>query len=100
MPDLCDGEIEVDAEGRVYLVGEPDRNGVPPRRLLYEGQVTTGGDVLRDFGRSGQPVPVGKVHAFPIVPGRGEVRDGMIYFPGTVQRPQVHAKTRAQAKRA
>jgi len=98
MPELCDGEVEVDAEGRVYLVGDPDGSGALAKRLLYEGQVTTEGDVLRDFGRSGQPVAVGKVHPFPIVPGRGEVRDGKVYFPGTVQRPQVHSKTRGQAK--
>jgi len=100
LPDLCDGEVEVDAEGRVYLLGERDAGGCQAQRMLFEGQVTAEGEVLRDFGRSGRPVAIAKIHPFPIVPGHGEVRDGKVIFPGTIQRPQVHRSTRVRAKRA
>lgn len=83
VPDLCDGDVEIDADGRVYLLAEQDK------RLLFQVHVTPEGDVLRDSNRNGQAVSSGKVHPFPIVPGRGEVRDGKVVFPGTVQRPQI-----------
>ena len=82
VPDLCDGDVEIDADGRVYLLVEQDK------RLLFQVHITPEGDVLRDSNCNGQAVSTGKVHTFPIVPGRGEVRDGKFVFPGTVQRPQ------------
>lgn len=88
LPDLCDGEVEIDEEGRVYLVS-PSTDGKPYERLLFEAQVTADGTVLGHANGNGQPAVVRQVHPFRIVPGRSEARNGKVIFPGSVQRPQV-----------
>jgi hypothetical protein len=52
-------------------------------------QVTEKGEVFMDRDGSGNPVLVDRVHPFSIQPGRSEVRDGKVVFPGTQQRPFV-----------
>jgi len=83
-PDLVDGEIEFDHEGRVFLVehanGEHGQNEVRRTLLL---QVKENGDVVRDGRR------VSRVHPFPFSNGRGEIRNGHVVFDGIPQRPTI-----------
>ncbi|HEV2416441.1 MAG TPA: hypothetical protein VGX94_01420 [Terriglobia bacterium] len=98
LPDLGDGEVEIDEDGRVYLVS-PSPDGKPFRRLLFQGQVTRDGEVLARPNGNGQLAVVKEVHPFPVVPGRSEARNGRVAFPETVQRPQVNINlSRQQAK--
>jgi hypothetical protein len=97
LPDLCDGELEIDEEGRVYLV-LPSTDGRLYQRLLYHAQITEDGKVLGRPNGSGQPEVVREVHPFPVSPGRGAARNGKAIFPGSVQRPQVQVNpSRPQA---
>ena len=84
-PDLVDGEIEFDHEGRVFLVdhlkGENGENEVRRTLLL---QIKQNGDVFREGRR------VSRVHPFPLNDGRGEIRDGHVVFEGIPQRPTVN----------
>ena len=45
--------------------------------------------MFRDYDRKGKPVAVERVQPFPVQPGRSVVRNGMVVFSGTVQRPKV-----------
>ncbi len=84
-PDLVDGEIEFDHEGRVFLVehlkGENGENEVRRTLLL---QIKENGDVFREGRR------VSRVHPFPLNDGRGEIRDGHVVFEGIPQRPTLN----------
>ena len=52
-PDLVDGEIEFDHEGRVFLVEhQKDENGSNERRRTLLVQIQANGEVFRD----GRPV--------------------------------------------
>jgi hypothetical protein len=90
LPELCDGEVEVDEDGRVYLVS-PSTDGMPYKRLLFQAQVTSDGKVLGRANGNGHLEVVRQVHPFPVMPGRGEARNGKVIFPGPVQHPQVNA---------
>ena len=47
VPELCDGEVEIDAEGRVFLVAAfPNGDGSLHERRIFHMQVTEKGDVL------------------------------------------------------
>ena len=93
IPEACDGEVRIDSEGRVFLINPcsgPD--GQIQERELFEVQVNPKGEVLRDFGREGRPVIVGRIRPFPIEAGRSVVQNGTVVFPGTVQRPKVQGR--------
>jgi hypothetical protein len=84
-PDLVDGEIEFDQDGRVFLLEHlPGENGQIEalRTLLLE--IKENGDVIREGRR------VSRVHPFPIHNGRGEIRDGRVVFDGIPQRPTLN----------
>jgi len=84
-PDLVDGEIEFDHEGRVFLVEHANReNGKDEIRRTLLLQITENGDVFRD-GRL-----VSRVHPFPLSDGRGEIRNGHVVFEGIPQRPTIN----------
>jgi hypothetical protein len=84
-PDLLDGEIEFDQEGRVFLVEHvTGDNGQSETRRTLLLQITENGDVLREGRR------VSRVHPFPLTNGRGEIRDGHVVFEGIPQRPTVN----------
>jgi hypothetical protein len=84
-PDLVDGEIEFDHEGRVFLVEHlKDENGSNERRRTLLLQIKENGEVFRD-GR-----PVSRVHPFPLGDGRGEIRNGHVIFEGIPQRPTLN----------
>lgn len=88
VPGLCDGEVEFDKEGRVFLVEQlPTRNDTyfGGRVLLVE--VTDEGDILMDGRR------ISRVRPFSLQNGSGEVRDGKVIFAGTVQHPTVRSRT-------
>jgi hypothetical protein len=83
-PELVDGEIEFDGEGRVFLVERTsDANDQPQERRTLLLQVKENGDVLRNGQR------VHRVHPFPLQAGRGEIRNGHVVFEGIPQRPAV-----------
>ena len=90
VPEMVDGELVIDAEGRVFLVDQVAQNGNPAaERQIFLMQVTEDGRVLMDYGRNGQPVERERIHPFAVKPGRSEVRNGTIVFPETQQRPHV-----------
>jgi len=82
-PELVDGEIEFDSEGRVFLVERIDADGQAQERRTLLLQVKQNGDVIRN----GQQVS--RVHPFPLQSGRGEIRNGNVVFEGIAQRPSV-----------
>jgi len=83
-PDLVDGEIEFDHEGRVFLVEHANgENGKSEIRRTLLLQITQNGDVFRDGRR------VSRVHPFPFSNGRGEIRNGHVVFEGIPQRPTI-----------
>ena len=84
-PDLVDGEIEFDQEGRVYLVEHAtgDSGNSETRRTLLL-QIKGNGDIVRDGRR------VNRVHPFPLANGRGQIRNGHVVFDGIPQRPTIN----------
>src|SRR5262249_18938749 len=83
-PDLVDGEIEFDHEGRVFLVEHANaEHGQTDIRRTLLLQIKSNGDVIRD-GRH-----VSRVHPFPFSNGRGEIRNGQVVFDGIPQRPTI-----------
>ena len=90
IPSLCDGEVEIDSEGRIFLV-QPftQPNGQIVERLIFMAQVTKAGEVFTDRDEKGSPVVLERVRKFPIKPGRSAIRDGKVVFPDTQQRPQL-----------
>jgi hypothetical protein len=94
VPNLCDGEVEIDAEGRIFLV-QPftQPNGQVVERLIFMAQVTKTGEVFTDRDERGSPVVLERVRKFPIKAGRSEVRNGKVIFPDTQRRPQLPGRT-------
>jgi hypothetical protein len=86
-PDLVDGEVEFDHEGRVFLVermnGEHGQTEV--RRTLVL-QIAENGDLFRDGHR------VTRVHPFPFKNGHGEIRNGHVVFEGIPQQPTINPR--------
>ncbi len=89
VPDLADGEVEIGQDGEVFLVSRfAGLDGdIQERRILY-CHVTEDGDLFMDYNH-GRPVLVEKVRPFKVIPGRSEIRNGMVVMPGTAQRPAV-----------
>jgi len=86
-PDLVEGEIEFDEQGRVFLVEQVrGENGQTEERRTLLLQITENGDVFRDGRR------VSRVHPFPFTKGRGEIRNGHVVFDGIPQRPTVNSR--------
>ena len=94
VPNLCDGEVEIDREGRIFLV-QPftQANGQILERLIFLAQVTKSGEVFTDRDEQGSPVVRERVRPFPIQAGRSEIRNGKVLFPQTQQRPQLPEKS-------
>jgi hypothetical protein len=90
IPSLCDGEVEIDREGRIFLVSHfTNGEGQVHERLIFLAQVTRKGEVFRERDGQGSPIVIERVHSFPIQPGRSEIQDGIVTFPGTQRRPEV-----------
>jgi hypothetical protein len=90
VPNLGDGEVEIDAEGRIFLV-QPftQANGQLLERLIFVAQVTKTGEVFTDRDEKGSPIVLERVRPFPIKAGRSEIRNGKVLFPETQQRPEL-----------
>jgi hypothetical protein len=90
IPDLTDGEVEIDRDGRIFLVSPfTNGDGQVHERLIFLAQVTRKGEVFRERDEQGSPIVIERVRPFPIQPGRSEARDGVVTFPGTQRLPQV-----------
>jgi hypothetical protein len=90
IPEMVDGEIEIDREGRVFLVDRvPVPGGESTERHVFLMQVTNDGRILMDYRENGKPVERERIHPFAVQPGRSEVRNGKVVFPETQQRPYV-----------
>ena len=90
IPSLCDGEVEIDRDGRIFLVSHfTNGEGQVHERLIFLAQVTRKGEVFRERDAQGSPVVTERVRPFVIQPGRSEARDGIVMFPGTQRRPKV-----------
>jgi len=90
IPNLCDGEVEIDREGRIFLVSHfTSGDGQLQERLIFLAQVTRKGDVFRDRDAQGSPIVIERVRPFPIQPGRSETHNGIVVFPETRRRPEV-----------
>jgi hypothetical protein len=90
IPSLCDGEVEIDREGRIFMVncftnGESQVH----ERLIFLAQVTTKGEVFRERDAQGSPIVIERVRPFPVQRGRSEVQGGIVTFPGIQRRPEV-----------
>jgi hypothetical protein len=84
VPDLVDGEIEFDEDGRVFLVEQfPNNDGTTHERKIFLLQISGRGEVLVD-GRA-----VERVQPFPMRYGAGTIRDGKLVFNDIRQRPTV-----------
>jgi hypothetical protein len=57
IPNLCDGTVEIDSEGRIFLV-QPftPPNGQPIERLIFVAQVTKSGEVFTERDEKGSPI--------------------------------------------
>ncbi|HEU5402609.1 MAG TPA: hypothetical protein VFU86_14700 [Terriglobales bacterium] len=84
VPDLVDGEIEFDEDGRVFLVEQfPNGDGTSHERKIFLLQISKKGAVLVD----GKVVE--RVEPFPMRYGSGVIRDGKLVFSSIRQRPTV-----------
>jgi hypothetical protein len=94
IPDLTDGEVEIDRDGRIFLVSHfTSGQGQVHERLIFLAQVTRKGEVFRERDEQGSPIITERVRPFPIQAGKSEARDGIVIFPGTQRRPQVPSGT-------
>jgi len=90
IPKLSDGEVEIDRDGRIFLLTHfTNGEGQVHERLIFLAQVTRKGEVFRERDEQGSPIVIERIRPFPIQPGRSEVRDGIVTFPGTQRRPEV-----------
>jgi hypothetical protein len=101
IPHLCDGEVEIDGEGRIFLV-QPftQPNGQLLERLIFVAQVTKSGEVFTDRDERGSPVVLERVRPFCIKAGRSQIRNGKVVFPDTQQRPQLPTRQFAPLEHA
>ena len=98
IPHLCDGEVEIDQEGRIFLVKPYNMgDGQIGESLVFQAQVTKDGKIFTERDAQGNPVVIERVRPFPIQAGRSAMRNGKVMFPGTERRPQVpHATIELQ----
>jgi hypothetical protein len=90
VPELVDGDVEIDSEGRVFLVDQvAGPGGEPTERQVFLMQITSDGRIVLDYRADGKPVERERIHSFAVAPGRSEVRNGKVAFPDTQQRPFV-----------
>jgi hypothetical protein len=93
VPDLVDGEIEFDDDGRVFLVEQcTNGDGSSHERKVFLLQITKKGEVLMD----GKVVE--RVQPFPMRYGAGTIRDGKLVFNDIRQRPTVKRQPMSQGQ--
>ena len=92
VPDLVDGEIEFDDDGRVFLVKAfPNSDGSTHERKIFLLQITKIGEVILD----GKVVE--RVQPFPMRYGTGAIRDGRLVFNDIRQRTTVRRQPTTQS---
>jgi energy-coupling factor transporter ATP-binding protein EcfA2 len=93
VPDLVDGEIEFDDEGRVFLVEQfPNGDGSTHERKIFLLQISKKGEVLVD-GK-----PVDRVQPFPMRHGSGTIHDSKLVFNDIRQHTTVKRSTTPVSK--
>jgi hypothetical protein len=93
VPDLVDGEIEFDEEGRVFLVEQfPNGDGSTHERKIFLLQISKKGEVLVD-GKA-----VDRVQPIPMRYGSGTIRDGKLVFNDIRQHTTVRRATTTLSK--
>jgi len=93
IPDLVDGEIEFDDQGRVFLVEQfPNGDGSTHERKIFLLQVSKRGEVFMD-GKI-----IDRVQPFPMRYGSGVIRDGKVVFSDIRQHPTVKRSQSAASK--
>ena len=96
IPNLCDGRLEIDSDGRIFLVQSfTQSTGQLIERLIFVAQVTKSGEVFTERDEKGSPIVLERVRPFPFKAGRTEVRNGKVLFPETQQRPQLPTRSLA-----
>ncbi len=96
IPNLCDGTVEIDSDGRIFLVQSfTQSTGQLIERLIFVAQVTKSGEVFTERDEKGSPIVLERVRPFPFKAGRTEVRNGKVLFPETQQRPQLPTRSLA-----
>ena len=84
VPDLVDGEIEFDAQGRVFLVEQfPNGDGTTHERKIFLRAVSEKGEVVVDGAVTA------RVQPFPMQHGSGTIRDGRLVLNDIRQRATV-----------
>ena len=84
VPNLVDGEIEFDDDGRVFLVEHfPNGDGSTHERKIFLLQVSKKGELVAD-GKI-----VDRVQPFPMRYGSGVIRDGKLVFNDIRQHPAI-----------
>jgi hypothetical protein len=69
IPNLCDGEVEIDRDGRIFLVSHfTNGDGQIHDRLILRAQVTRKGEVFHERDAQGSPIVVEWVRPFPHSP--------------------------------
>ena len=56
VPSLCDGEVEIDVQGRFFLVRPFTKASQVVERLIFMAQVTKTGESVHDRDEKGSPV--------------------------------------------
>ena len=93
VPNLVDGEIELDEDGRVFLVEPfPNGDGSTHKRRVFLLQITKKGEVLVD-GKD-----VERAQPFPMLYGSGAIRDGKLVFHDVRQLPAVRGQPISQGQ--
>ena len=84
VPDLVNGEIEFDAQGRVFLVEHfPNGDGTTHERKIFLLAVSEKGEVVVDGAVTRH------VQSFPMRNGSGTIRDGRVVLDDIRQRATV-----------
>jgi hypothetical protein len=88
VPNLVDGEVEFDEDGRVFLVEQfSNGDGSTHERKIFLLRISSKGEVLVD------DIVVDRVQPFPLRYGSGTARDGKVVFNNIRQRPTVRRST-------
>jgi hypothetical protein len=88
VPDLVDGEVEFDEDGRVFLVEQfPNADGSNHERKIFLLQISNKGEVIVD------EKVVDRVQPFPMRYGSGTIHDGKLVLNDIRQHTTVRRST-------
>ena len=82
IPNLCNGEVEIDREGRIFLVSHfTNGDGQIHERLIFLAQVTRKGEVFRERDAQGSPIVIERVRPSRFNPAEARHGTGLSHFP-------------------